>query len=790
MKLLKVKTQPAPEQSRFDVFISYSRDDEIFVRRLYDALNEKERRAWVDWKGIPPTADWMAEVFTAIESADNFVFVLSQASLASEVCSREVEHAVKCRKRLVPFVWGEIDDEKVPADLRRLNWIICRNDSDFPRASAALLDALELNLEWVREHTRLLVRAVDWRDGGNDASLLLRGSDLREAEQWLAQGADEEPKPTELHRDYVIASRTQETRRGRLTLTAVAGGLVVAIVLAVVALLQRQEAKSQAEIARQNEAEAVKQRDEADRQRLEAERQNVVALTNESNASLSLGRQLEALVAGVKAGKKLQKETKLRDGSTAVYRTLIALRRAVYQGHERNRIASGHFRGATHLAFSPDDQSLYSVGGGGDIKRWSVDGKLLSTFETEQYGMGDGCTSIQNFGISPDGKVLATLGNDGGFVLWNPNGGRIRAFDAEVSGGGDGMCTGIVDSKISFAAKTVTVRDQEQESVWTFNGDSVTRTPVTTPVDWSANEKVSNADGSWTANSSDDNTITVRRRNGSVTLRLPQQRSAAFSHRSGLLATVSADVDKSIIHIWTLNAPQAPAAAGESANVGPKKKIKLGDSNVTLDYRETFNKFAAGSFEGAISPDGQVAAVPASAHGQHIQLWRVSSGITGSSATRIADFDAEQIASADFSIALQSLAFSYDSQLLASGGSDGTVKLWDLNGKLVRKIVAHELQANACFSPDGRLLLTWGDAMKGNAALKLWSIDGELLDSLSTEEVKDASFSADGKWIFATAGSQKKFWSLDLDQMLNDGCNALSLYLANPNSGENAGICS
>jgi hypothetical protein len=73
MKLLKAKTQPAPEQSRFDVFISYSRDDDAFVRRLYDALNEKERRAWVDWKGIPPSADWMAELYAAIQSADNFV---------------------------------------------------------------------------------------------------------------------------------------------------------------------------------------------------------------------------------------------------------------------------------------------------------------------------------------------------------------------------------------------------------------------------------------------------------------------------------------------------------------------------------------------------------------------------------------------------------------------------------------------------------------------------------------------------------------------------------------------
>ena len=68
MKLLKVKTQPAPERSRFDVFISYSRDDDAFVRRLYHALSEKERRAWIDWKGIPPTADWMAELYAAIQS--------------------------------------------------------------------------------------------------------------------------------------------------------------------------------------------------------------------------------------------------------------------------------------------------------------------------------------------------------------------------------------------------------------------------------------------------------------------------------------------------------------------------------------------------------------------------------------------------------------------------------------------------------------------------------------------------------------------------------------------------
>ena len=783
MSLLKAKTQPSPEKSGFDVFISYSRDDEVFVRRLYDALNEKERRAWVDWKGIPPTADWMAEVYAAIESANNFVFVTSQASLASEVCGREVEHAVKCRKRLVPFVWGAIDDEKVPDDLRRLNWIICRSDSDFPRASASLLEALELNLEWVREHTRLLVRAVDWRNGAADKSLLLRGSDLREAEQWLAKGADEEPKPTELHRDYVIASRAQETRRSRITLSAVVAGLIVAVALAVVALLQRQEAKSQAFIADQNRAEMEKQRDEADRQRLEAERQNVVALTNESNASLTLGRQLEALVASVKAGKKLQKEEQLRDGSTAVYRTLIGLRHAVYEGRERNRIPTGQFRGVTQLAFSPDDQSLYSAGGGGDVKRWSLDGKLLSSFETEHSGLNDGCTSIQNLAISPDGKLVATVGNDGGVEVWS-EGRRVSEFGEQISQGADDWCTGVVDSKINFAAKTVTIRDAEQESVWTFSG-SVNRMPVTTAVDQSRKERVTNDDGSLTADWDTDKIVTVRRNNKEI-VRLPRQRSAAFSHRTGLLATVSGDVDDRIIHIWAVTPPQL-AVEGKSASAGPQMKLKLGNSNVTLNFREA--KFEKNEFLGVVTPDGQVAAVTAGDYGQHIQLWRISSGITGSSTTLISDYDADQIAG-DYSYALTSLAFSYDSKMLASGGTNGSVKIWDLNGKLIREFIAHETNANVYFSPDGHLLLTWGDSREGVAKLKLWSIDGELLDSLSNEEIKDAFFAADGKSILATSKSQKRIWSLDLDQMLKDGCNALSLYLSNPTMTADAKLCS
>ena len=32
-----------------DVFISYAREDKVFVRRLFEALEAHDRDAWVDW---------------------------------------------------------------------------------------------------------------------------------------------------------------------------------------------------------------------------------------------------------------------------------------------------------------------------------------------------------------------------------------------------------------------------------------------------------------------------------------------------------------------------------------------------------------------------------------------------------------------------------------------------------------------------------------------------------------------------------------------------------------------
>jgi hypothetical protein len=99
-----------------DIFISYSRKDKDFVRRLDESLKTRGREAWVDWEDICPTEEWMQAIHAAIESTDTFIFVLTPDSVASLVCGREIAHAAANNKRMVPIVARDVPAEAVPDD--------------------------------------------------------------------------------------------------------------------------------------------------------------------------------------------------------------------------------------------------------------------------------------------------------------------------------------------------------------------------------------------------------------------------------------------------------------------------------------------------------------------------------------------------------------------------------------------------------------------------------------------------------------------------------------------------
>lgn len=202
-----------PDRVDHDIFISYSRRDQEFVRQLYAALKQANRTVWVDWVNIPAIAEWRPEILTNIEAGHNFVFVLSPHSLKSEVCNEELTHAIQNGKRLVPIVCQTVDPATVHPELAKLNWIFFRPEDDFDAACDRLLAALDTDLEHVRVHTRLLVRSREWDGQNRDSSFLLRGRDLAEAEQWLACWAGSSPPPTRLQQQYIEASHQAEVDR-------------------------------------------------------------------------------------------------------------------------------------------------------------------------------------------------------------------------------------------------------------------------------------------------------------------------------------------------------------------------------------------------------------------------------------------------------------------------------------------------------------------------------------------------------------------------------------------------
>jgi hypothetical protein len=90
---------------RQDIFISYSRKDKDFVRRLDESLKSRGREPWVDREDIRPTKEFMQAIYGAIEGADTFVFVLTSDSIISDVCPREIAH----NKQMIPIVARDVN---------------------------------------------------------------------------------------------------------------------------------------------------------------------------------------------------------------------------------------------------------------------------------------------------------------------------------------------------------------------------------------------------------------------------------------------------------------------------------------------------------------------------------------------------------------------------------------------------------------------------------------------------------------------------------------------------------
>ncbi|WP_315730381.1 MULTISPECIES: toll/interleukin-1 receptor domain-containing protein [unclassified Bradyrhizobium] len=246
-------TTQAADKKELDVFISYSRKDIDFARKVVVALEARGLKPKIDTRDLPKLEDWRRELLGFIREADAAVFIVSPNSISSPVCAWEVEQIAALNKRLAPIVLERVPDGSVPEAIAKINYLFFDGTDDFDAQADELARALQTDMAWLKEHRRVGELARRWDESGRPSRLTLRGQELQGAEHWVASRPHGAPEPTDLHRSFVVESRRAATRRLRLT---VAGSLAISAVaagLAVFAFVQRQAA----EVSRSNAVQTL-----------------------------------------------------------------------------------------------------------------------------------------------------------------------------------------------------------------------------------------------------------------------------------------------------------------------------------------------------------------------------------------------------------------------------------------------------------------------------------------------------------------------------------------------------
>ena len=245
-------------------FISYARSDLAFADRLVEALNRRGVATSIDRRDLPLAEKWQNELLGLIQKSDAVVFLVSKASIGSKWCQWEIDRVAELKKRLAPVVLERVDMDKLPSRLSEINFQFFDDPDAFESQVNRLVAALDTDISWVKEHTRVSERARSWVGVGRPPnSYLLDGAELVEVETWLTSRPSSAPEVTEEQIAYVQASRAAQaaalaierqqiarTRRFQRALAWTLGGLfLIGAVGAILIVIQSRIAEEKRMLA-------------------------------------------------------------------------------------------------------------------------------------------------------------------------------------------------------------------------------------------------------------------------------------------------------------------------------------------------------------------------------------------------------------------------------------------------------------------------------------------------------------------------------------------------------------
>jgi formylglycine-generating enzyme required for sulfatase activity len=212
------------------VFISYSRRDVAFADWLVAALKVRGFEVRIDRQDLPKLEDWERELLNFIRQADSVVLIVSPHSLASKVVEWELEQVRLNGKRLAPVMIGDIEGVVLPREIAKINYLVFSDPTLLEQRADELASALNTDIAWIKEHTRLGELARHWLERGKPEDALVRGQDLTDADNWALRHPRGAPGVTVAQQTFLVASRAAEIdRRRRRRLLRLVLAMIVAV---------------------------------------------------------------------------------------------------------------------------------------------------------------------------------------------------------------------------------------------------------------------------------------------------------------------------------------------------------------------------------------------------------------------------------------------------------------------------------------------------------------------------------------------------------------------------------